>query len=180
MTRNEWNTFFENRKTKLLPEEFLTRNWELLKGPSILDIACGDGRNALFLACKKFKVTAVDFSEIALQKLEQEQNELITTVNMDLSNSDNLKQLSVFDSILINHFIPDNKVLVSLQDNLESGGVLMVVAFDERMTAIKAVPYDYILDFNSLELHLSKMSLIKKEEFRDERGFFRAAVLVRN
>lgn len=94
----------------------------------------------------------------------------------DLSNPDTLKQLSVFNSILINHFIPDNKVLVSLQNNLESGGILMIVAFDERMTAIRAVPHDYILDFNSLELHLSMMSLIKKEEFRDERGFFRAAV----
>lgn len=61
MTRKEWNTLFEKRKNKLPPEEFLVRNLGLLKGPAILDIACGNGRNALYLAGKNFRVSAVDF-----------------------------------------------------------------------------------------------------------------------
>lgn len=55
MTRKDWNTLFEKRKNKLPPEEFLVRNWEMLEGSLILDIACGDGRNALYLAGKNFK-----------------------------------------------------------------------------------------------------------------------------
>ena len=66
MTRSEWNTFFEKRETKLSPEKFLVSNWEMLNGPLILDIACGDGRNAIFLADRNFEITAVDFSDVAL------------------------------------------------------------------------------------------------------------------
>src|SRR6267378_1890183 len=41
----------------------------LPSGPA-LDIACGTGRNALFLAARGQHVTAVDFSSVALDILE--------------------------------------------------------------------------------------------------------------
>ncbi len=36
-----------------------------------LDIACGDGRNAIFLAKQGFQVTAVDYSDVAIGKAKK-------------------------------------------------------------------------------------------------------------
>jgi tellurite methyltransferase len=42
---------------------------DLQPGASVLDLGCGEGRNALFLAERGFEVTAVDFSEAGIRKL---------------------------------------------------------------------------------------------------------------
>ena len=34
----------------------------------VLDLACGEGRNAIWLAERGFEVTAVDFSEVAIER----------------------------------------------------------------------------------------------------------------
>ena len=41
-----------------------------VKKGKALDLGCGDGRHALFLAGKGYHVTAVDFSPVAIKKLE--------------------------------------------------------------------------------------------------------------
>ena len=42
----------------------------LPRGSSVLDLGCGAGRNALFLAERRLEVTAVDVSLLAVQKLQ--------------------------------------------------------------------------------------------------------------
>ena len=46
-----WDRKFQERPETLPPPEpFLVRNLGLLRPGSVLDLACGDGRNAIFLA----------------------------------------------------------------------------------------------------------------------------------
>ncbi|MBK9294205.1 MAG: class I SAM-dependent methyltransferase [Oligoflexia bacterium] len=74
------------------PNDFLVSNLSLLKkGGNILCLSEGEGRNAVFLASKGFKVTAVDLSTVAKEKalkLAAKNNVEIEYVVSDLKDYD--------------------------------------------------------------------------------------------
>ena len=51
-----------------LVELVLTRRLDPAKGARALDLGCGSGANAIFLAEQGFEVTGIDFSRVALAK----------------------------------------------------------------------------------------------------------------
>lgn len=50
------------------PNQFVAAELGDLRAGRALDLACGEGRNALWLADRGWRVTAVDFSRVALDK----------------------------------------------------------------------------------------------------------------
>src|ERR1700712_1041252 len=50
------------------PNQFVAAELAALPPGRALDLACGEGRNALWLADRGWQVTAVDFSRVALDK----------------------------------------------------------------------------------------------------------------
>lgn len=52
----------------LAPNRFVAEQLAGLAPGRALDLACGEGRNALWLASRGWQVTAVDFSDVALDK----------------------------------------------------------------------------------------------------------------
>ena len=52
--------------SRFLREVLESESWDLPPGRA-LDLACGKGRNALYLASRGFHVTAVDISPVALR-----------------------------------------------------------------------------------------------------------------
>ena len=50
------------------PNRFLVAEAEALPPGRALDVACGEGRNAVWLAERGWQVTGVDFSEVGLEK----------------------------------------------------------------------------------------------------------------
>lgn len=71
---NDWNKIWQERaNTDLLPDPWLRKVLSLLPTAGrVLDLACGRGRNALFLAECGYAVTAVDASGEALEQLASE------------------------------------------------------------------------------------------------------------
>jgi SAM-dependent methyltransferase len=71
--REHWNRKYE--ETELLwsaaPNRFLVREVAGLVPGSALDLACGEGRNAIWLAELGWDVTAVDFSEVAISRARE-------------------------------------------------------------------------------------------------------------
>jgi len=58
------------------PKHLLKMIWEKVKPSSqFLDLGCGDGRDALFMAYKGFNVTALDKSAPNIQKLQKTASE---------------------------------------------------------------------------------------------------------
>lgn len=54
------------------PNDFLAQNVERLPaGGDVLSLAEGEGRNAVFLAQRGFRITAVDGSAVGLEKARQ-------------------------------------------------------------------------------------------------------------
>ena len=73
--RERWNQRYAERGARSVPDEpvdWLAENFELVltaPGRRALEIACGAGRNALYLAQLGFAVTAIDVSDVAIASL---------------------------------------------------------------------------------------------------------------
>ena len=68
--RETWNARYRERGTVAgPPSDWLVENGALIGGTRALDLACGTGRNARFLARLGFTVDALDISEVAIEAL---------------------------------------------------------------------------------------------------------------
>jgi tellurite methyltransferase len=88
--RKRWDKLFNTRNYVFgrEPVPFLRDHIDLLPVGRGLDLAMGEGRNAVFLAKKGFTVDGVDISEVALRKakrLARENKVTINTINADLT-----------------------------------------------------------------------------------------------
>lgn len=88
--RMHWDSLF-NKAAYVYgrdPAPFLKDHIGLLPVGKVLDIATGEGRNAVFMAKKGFQVTGVDYSDVALAKarrLAHDNRAQIHVINADLN-----------------------------------------------------------------------------------------------
>jgi SAM-dependent methyltransferase len=70
MKQERWNERYGGAELlwSSTPNRFLTAETENLEPGRALDLACGEGRNAVWLAERGWRVTGVDFAEAALAK----------------------------------------------------------------------------------------------------------------
>jgi len=73
MQREDWDRRYSGRELiwTAEPNRFLVAEAGELPPGRALDLACGEGRNAIWLAERGWRVTGVDFSEVALAKAER-------------------------------------------------------------------------------------------------------------
>lgn len=120
-----WDNKFISRGDNLLdPEKSIVENIIYFKKDSVIDVACGDGRNTLFLLKNGFEVTGVDFSDKALERLRmfaEKNNYLVNTKQIDLSIPNSLKDIGVFDNILINHYRLNREQLKDIENQDDRG-----------------------------------------------------------
>lgn len=87
-----WNSKFSTEEFfyGLHPNEFLASHLETFKEhKKMLCLGEGEGRNAIFFAKNGFEVTAIDASNLGLEKLEnraKKENLNIKTICMDLNH----------------------------------------------------------------------------------------------
>ncbi len=134
--RNFWEQKFLSRPdSQLPPEALLIEDAAFFKEKgSVLDLACGDGRNALFLAGNGFEITAVDFSEAALRRLKrfaEKERLTVYTQQMDLCCEENFDSLGKFDMIVCNHYRLLSKTAMQLKKHLTKNGILWINGFAE-------------------------------------------------
>jgi SAM-dependent methyltransferase len=70
MDASDWNERYRSAATVwgVEPNRWVAREAAGLRPGSALDLACGEGRNALWLAGRGWRVTAVDFAAVAVAK----------------------------------------------------------------------------------------------------------------
>jgi len=100
----------------------------LPKNASVLDLGCGEGQNASYLARHGFRVTAVDLSESGIEKVDsfsKKYNVPISTHVADIA--DFIESCKPFDAIIginVLQFISANKiqqVLYQIQQKTSHG-----------------------------------------------------------
>lgn len=123
--RKKWDVRYLDSPGSTEPSAVLERFWRLAPCGRALDIACGNGRNSLFLAQKGFTVDAVDVSTVATGRLAGK-DPRITVICRDLDTW----QIPVgrYDLIVKVRFL-DRRLFPMIRAGLKPQGVLIVESF---------------------------------------------------
>ena len=122
--QKRWDERFGKKEFALgkEPNPFLKKHIRLLPKGRVLDIAAGEGRNAVFLAQHGFEVDAVDISEIGLkkgQKLARGKGVKIKTFLVDLDQYQIEKER--YD-LIVNFYFLKRRLIPRIKKGLRKGG----------------------------------------------------------
>lgn len=165
------------------PAQFLAENYQFIPYEgSVLDMGMGEGRNAVFLAQKGYKVTGVDLSSVAVKKsylLAQEFGVKIKGVVASLK--DYKIAPGSFDAIICFYWV-DRQMVEKIKTWLKPGGILIYEAYTvkerERDPAKRAdsYPENYLREQELLRL-FPGMRVLKYEEPLHEKEFRSSIIL---
>ena len=128
--RIKWNERFASQDYYLgsRPSPFLLQELDrivsLAPGKSALDIACGEGRNSIFLAQHGFRVTGVDISDVGLAKAIAIAEKSGVQVDFIRTDLDGYSLEKTYDLIINFNFLMRD-LIPSLAQSLTSGGLLL-------------------------------------------------------
>ncbi len=169
--KEKWNKKYKNTPELLAsrPQSYKLSNIiNYAKGLDALDVACGSGRNSIFLANSGFNVTSVDISEVALDSLNEKNNPKIKTqlVDLDTHKFDE----NSYDLIIMTNFL-DRKVIPKIVKALKKEGVLFVETymFHEENEKPPSNP-DFLLKEGELKSFFDKkeVEILEYDEFFNE------------
>ena len=112
-------------------DSWLERHLALVAPGTVLDIACGRGRNAIFLAERGFRVTALDYSSVALRQLKEEADRRGVDIAVGLTDLEKEKPElppGPFD-LLIDFYYLHRPLLARVKTLVRPGGYLIIRTF---------------------------------------------------
>ncbi len=149
----KWDRIYQTRDHgNKQAAEILIENQHLLsESGKALDLACGLGANAIFLAEHNLETHAWDISKEAIAKLNQKAKEFnikITTEVRDVIN--NPPAQDTFDIIVVNHFL-ERRIIKHLITALRKNGLIFYQTFiKDKVSDTGPKNPDYLLDKNEL------------------------------
>jgi tellurite methyltransferase len=142
-----------SHETSFEPAPFLVENIDLLPVGRALDVAMGNGRNAIYLAQAGFTVEGIDNSPEAIEsarKAAKEAGVAITAQIADLEGGDYLIEKSAYNVIICFNYL-HRPLIPQIKEGLRPGGVVVYETF-----TVDQVPFghprnpDYLLKYNEL------------------------------
>ncbi len=137
--REDWNARYAARELLWTadPNRLFASEVEALEPGRALDLACGEGRNAVWLAQRGWRVTAVDFSHVALEKarrLARSRRVAVDWVLADVLDFD--PERLAFDLVALLYLqLPHEELEQAVGgavDAVAPGGTLLVLGHDTR------------------------------------------------
>jgi tellurite methyltransferase len=129
----KWDQRYREAQALPPPARVLTENAHLLPGSGhALDLACGLGANALFLAGRGLTVEAWDLSPVAIERLSREAG--ASGLQVTALVRDGVAQPprpGSCDVVVVSHFL-DRTLLPHLADALRPGGLLFYQTFSRE------------------------------------------------
>lgn len=123
--QEKWDAKYLENPGDSDPSKILKKYWNLSALGNALDIACGNGRNSIFLADKGFAVDAVDISTVATHGLA-ERNRNINVICKDLDTWNIPKNR--YEMIVNTRFL-DRRLFPMIKSGLKPLGVLIFESF---------------------------------------------------
>lgn len=150
--RDKWNAAYRSNQRQPEPAPVLTANAHLLPAAgTALDLACGLGGNALFLAERGLQVTAWDFSEVAIARLDDQAAARGLALAAELRDVERAEfPAAAFDVIVVSRFLTRalaDRIVAALQP----GGLLFYQTYTRaKLTEAGPAKPDYLLEDNEL------------------------------
>jgi tellurite methyltransferase len=162
--RIKWNRKYRSRRAALRahPSDIVCNFYHLASHGCALDIAAGNGRNALFLAQKGFAVDALDISEAGL-KMAAGREPKIRAVCVDLDVYDIVPRRY---SLVLNIRYLNRRLFPQICEALTCGGVLIFETYLKRPNFVPQRPHrdDHLLRINELLLGFLKLEVVYYSE----------------
>lgn len=133
-----WDERYEGREYlwDVGPNQFVERHAAGLDPGSAVDLAAGEGRNAVWLARHGWRVAAVDFSQVGLDKAARLAADHGVSDRVEIINADALSWAPAepVDLVVVAYLqLPSPQVRIALEHAaawLRPGGRLLIVAHD--------------------------------------------------
>jgi SAM-dependent methyltransferase len=160
--RLKWNEKYQIRNYSHEPSEIVKQYVELAGGKRALDIAAGNGRNALFLARQRFVVDAVDISDAGLAQFAGKHPD-IHPICADLDDFD--IPANRYD-LIVNIKYLNRRLFPYIREGLAQNGVLIFETFLASPDATKeqAICPEYLLQENELLNAFSSLKIVLYQE----------------
>jgi SAM-dependent methyltransferase len=122
--QKRWDKRFKGKAFALGKEAnfFLRRHLRFLPGGRALDLATGEGRNAIFLAQHGFEVDAVDLSEIGLRKARRLAREKGVTIHTILTDLDTYPIVKEGYDLIANFYFLNRRLIPKMKRGVRKGG----------------------------------------------------------
>jgi SAM-dependent methyltransferase len=177
MDREEWDRRYAGSELLWTAQanRFLVEESGDLSPGRALDVACGEGRNAVWLAERGWRVTGVDFSEVALEKargLAEMRDVKAEWVQADLLEYRPAPR--AFDLVIVFYLqVPATErrgILRAAADAVAAGGRLLLVAHDSsnlehghggpQNPAVLYTAADVVADLDNSGLEIERAELV--------------------
>lgn len=153
---------------KIIPAPFLLQHWPLLKTASrlgpVLDLACGNGHNGLFLASKGLSVILIDRNEERLQEARELARSIsdrveIRCMDLELPDTEPLSGLSLGGAIIFRYLY--RPLIPALKEAIQAGGVLIYETFTiDQLKFGKPHNPDFLLQSGELKQLFSDWEIL--------------------
>ncbi len=147
------------------PSPFLAENIDLIElltpGRKALDIACGEGRNSIFLARRGFTVTGLDIAEKGIAKGARWAEEAGLSASFSIADLEHYVFTESYDLIINFNFLLRD-LIPAMVTALNPGGVIL---------------FDSILDLPTLEGSHNKAYLLQPGELQATFAIFPGEIL---
>ena len=134
MDRDDWNARYDQSELiwSAAPNTFVREHTADLEPGRALDLACGEGRNAIWLAENGWDVVATDFSDVAISKAAALADHRGVSVDFRVEDAAALSSHETgYDLVVIAYLHLDPAILGTIVDRaagqLTAGGTLVIV-----------------------------------------------------
>ena len=111
------------------PDPFLVGALDYLRPGSVLDLACGTGRNSLFLAERGFEVTGVDISDVGLRRMRRAAQRGLSVKAMEADLENGSAPWAAFDNVLVINYLPTPELWASIHAMVKPLGAFLFCTF---------------------------------------------------
>lgn len=177
-----WNNrYLQGEHGNQSPHRLIVEYSAKISAGRALDLACGLGRHALFLAGLGWQVTAVDSSEVAIRILEEQARVAGVEVDARVADleMDNFKiAFEEYDLILVTCYL-QRDLFPKIRAGLRPGGIaLAVIATVDDDPLVKAMNPDFLLQPGELRGEFAGWELLHDREEKAGPGKRRMAEIV--
>lgn len=154
--RTKWNERYSGKDYffSLGPSKFLAQSLGQLRGlvpgRRALDIACGEGRNAIFLAQNGFEVDAVDIAELGLERGRRRAAGLGLQINFMQEDLDRYQLQGVYHLIVDFNFLL-RPLIPAMVAALAPGGVIVMETILNASTLQGVHHSEFLLEPGEME-----------------------------
>lgn len=134
--RERWNLKYKNGWRTTLNATLL-KFYTLAKKDRALDIACGSGDNAIFLAEKAFLTDAFDISDVAIEIAKENALKRGIKVNFLRSDAESFEFKPETYDLILNLYFLDRQILPKIESSLKEGGILIFETYNLKHLKVK-------------------------------------------